>query len=183
MATTMVFDGCSPVASGSAGLKTPFHSPNRPFRRIPLPAAPFLFDNPLIERPDGSGTMQITPVILIHVIAALGAVVIGGVMLTLKKGTPIHRLFGRVWVGLMLTTALVSFGIRSNGQFSWIHLLSVWIVFLLGMALYAVIVKRDIKTHRRWMAGGYTGLVVAGVFALLPHRRFGYLVWHTVGLI
>jgi uncharacterized membrane protein len=104
-------------------------------------------------------------------------------MLTLKKGTSIHRLFGRTWVGLMLTTALVSFGIRSSGQFSWIHLLSVWIVFLLGMALYAVIVKRDIKRHRIWMAGGYTGLVVAGVFALLPDRRFGYLVWHTAGLI
>jgi hypothetical protein len=33
------------------------------------------------------------------------------------------------------------------------------------------------------MTGGYIGLVVAGALALLPDRRLGYLVWHTVGLI
>jgi uncharacterized membrane protein len=127
--------------------------------------------------------MQLTPVILIHLVSALAAVVIGGVMLTLKKGTPIHRIFGRLWVVLMLTAALVSFGIRSSGDLSWIHLLSVWILFVLGMALYAVISRHNIKAHRIWMTGGYIGLVVAGALALLPDRRLGYLVWHTVGLI
>jgi uncharacterized membrane protein len=127
--------------------------------------------------------MEFTPVILIHVITAVGALVIGGVTLRLKKGTPIHRLFGRVWVVLMLAAALVSFGIRSSGNLSWIHLLSVFILFVLGMALYAVIVRHDIKAHKRWMTNGYIGLVVAGLFTFLPDRRLGYLVWHTVGLV
>jgi uncharacterized membrane protein len=127
--------------------------------------------------------MQLTPIILVHVISALAAVVIGGVMLTLKKGTPIHRLFGRLWVVLMLTAALVSFGIKSSGHLSWIHLLSVWMLFVLGVALYAVIARRNIKAHKMWMTGGYIGLLVAGALALMPERRLGYLVWHTAGII
>jgi uncharacterized membrane protein len=127
--------------------------------------------------------MELTPVILIHVIAAVGAVVIGGVTLGLRKGTPTHRLFGRLWVVSMLAAALVSFGIKSSGHFSWIHLLSVFILFLLGMALYAVIVTHDIKAHRSWMTKGYIGLIVSSLFTFLPDRRLGYLVWHSVGLI
>lgn len=127
--------------------------------------------------------MQFTPVILAHVAAALGAIVIGGVTLFLKKGTAVHRLFGRLWVLLMLTAALVSFAIRATGHLSWIHLLSVWILFTLGMALYNVILARNINAHKRWMTNTYIGLVIAGLIALLPARLLGHLVWQTVGLI
>jgi uncharacterized membrane protein len=127
--------------------------------------------------------MQFTPVILAHLVAALGALSVGGATFWLKKGTALHRLSGRLWVGLMLAAALASFGIRSSGHFSWIHLLSVWILVVLGMALYSVMVRRDIRAHQRWMTGGYVGLVTAGVFALLPDRRLGYLLWHGAGLI
>jgi uncharacterized membrane protein len=126
--------------------------------------------------------MEFTPGILVHVFAALGAVVIGGAMLALKKGTPVHRLFGRTWVVLMLTTALVSFGIRTSGHFSWIHLLSVGTLLGLGASVYAVAHGR-IHAHRRGMTATYIGLVVAGIFTLLPGRRLGYLVWHAAGLV
>lgn len=126
--------------------------------------------------------MAFTPIILIHLVAALGAIGIGGVMLALKKGTLMHRLFGRIWVTLMLTAALLSFGIKNSGNFSWIHLLSVWTLFGIGMALYSIY-RRNIKAHRGWMTGVYMGLVVAGVFTLLPQRRVGYLVWHAVGFV
>jgi hypothetical protein len=33
------------------------------------------------------------------------------------------------------------------------------------------------------MTGAYAGLVIAGVFTLLPDRRLGYLVWHALDLI
>jgi uncharacterized membrane protein len=83
----------------------------------------------------------------------------------------------------MLIAALVSFAIRSSGRLSWIHLLSVWILITLGMALYTIIVKRNINAHKRWMTNGYIGLVTAAVIALLPARLLGRLVWQTVGLI
>lgn len=125
--------------------------------------------------------MPFTPIILIHIAAAVGAVVIGGIMLMLKRGTPMHRRAGRVWVALMLITALVSFGIKASGNFSWIHLLSVWMLVTLGVAVYAIL-YRNVRKHQRWMISAYIGLVAAGAAALLPHRRLGYLVWNAVGL-
>lgn len=126
--------------------------------------------------------MPFTPVILIHLLAALGAVVIGGTLLALRKGTPTHRLFGRIWVGLMAIVALGSFFIRSNGHFSWIHLLSVWTLIVLTMAIVSIR-RGNIRAHKLWMTGGYSGLAIAGVFTLLPGRRLGHLLWHSVGLI
>jgi uncharacterized membrane protein len=126
--------------------------------------------------------MQFTPIVLVHMFTALGAVIIGGIMFAMKKGTRAHRLAGRTWVALMLTTALVSFGIRASGHFSWIHLLSVLSLAILGLAIYAVIHGR-IKDHQRHMTGLYIGLVTAGIFTLLPFRRLGYVVWHAVGIV
>ncbi|WP_151637961.1 DUF2306 domain-containing protein [Noviherbaspirillum aerium] len=126
--------------------------------------------------------MQFTPVILIHIFAASGAVLAGGLALALKKGTTLHRFLGRIWVALMLVTALGSFAIRSNGHLSWIHLLSVLALAGLGASLFAV-ARGRIQAHRRGMRYTYIGLVIAGVFTLLPDRRLGYLVWHSAGLI
>lgn len=126
--------------------------------------------------------MTYTPVILIHLCTALGAVVVGGAMFLQKKGTPLHRLAGRVWILLMAGTALVSFGIRTHGHFSWIHLLSLLTLYAIGQAVWSIR-SRDIARHRRFVTGAYTGLVIAGVFTLLPGRRLGDLVWHAFHLV
>jgi uncharacterized membrane protein len=126
--------------------------------------------------------MEFTPVILIHVLAASGAIVAGGLALALKKGTTLHRILGRTWVALMLVTALGSFAIQSRGHLFWIHLLSVLALAGLGGSIYAV-ARGRIQAHRRGMRFTYIGLVTAGIFTLLPSRRFGYLVWHDIGLI
>lgn len=126
--------------------------------------------------------MAYSPVILVHLAAALAAVAVGAAMFLLKKGTPLHRLSGRAWVLLMAITALVSFGIRSHGQFSWIHLLSLLMLYALGQAVLAIR-RRDIVRHRRFATGAYAGLVIAGVFALAPARRLGATVWQAFGLV
>ena len=126
--------------------------------------------------------MEFTPIILVHLLAAAGAIVTGGLTLGLKKGTPLHRVLGRTWVLLMLIAALVSFGIKSSGHFSWIHLLSVGVLFALSASVAAAIRGR-VAAHRRGMICTYIGLVVAGAFTLLPARRLGHLVWSAIGLI
>lgn len=126
--------------------------------------------------------MYFTPIVLIHLLAAFGAVVIGGLMFTLKKGTTLHRILGRTWMLLMLIAVLVSFGIQTHGHYSWIHLLSVWFLIVMGMALFSIY-RRNIVAHRLWVTGGYIGLMAAGVFTLLPQRQLGHLVWNTLGLI
>lgn len=126
--------------------------------------------------------MEFTPVIVAHIAAASGALLFGAATLTMRKGTPTHKLFGRTWVVLMAATALVSFGIRSNGSFSWIHLLSIWTLAALAGSIYAVI-HGNVKAHRHGMISAYIGLSIAGVFTLLPGRRLGHLLWSAVGFV
>ena len=125
--------------------------------------------------------MIFTPVILIHLATAIASVLVGGAMFLMKKGTPQHRLSGRVCVLLMAVTALVSFAIQSRGHFSWIHGLSVVVLVMLVRAVMAIR-KRNIRLHQRLVIGTYMGLVIAGMFALAPWRRLGHLVWHAASL-
>lgn len=126
--------------------------------------------------------MSFTPVILIHLATALAAVLVGAAMFLLRKGTPLHRVSGRVWLLLMALTAVASFGIRQNGHFSWIHLLSLMTLYSLFQAARSIR-GRDVARHRRFVTGVYTSLVVAGLFTLAPGRRLGYLVWHAFHLV
>lgn len=124
-----------------------------------------------------------TPIILLHTFAALAAFGLGAAMLLARKGTFLHRVAGRSWVALMLAVAISSFWIKSSGNFSWIHGLSVSVLVLLALLVFLAITRR-ISAHR-WLAIGlYAGaLVITGLFTLLPHRLLGRLVWGSLGLI
>ncbi len=108
-----------------------------------------------------------------HAIAALAALVLGGVQLIAPKGTNTHRVIGYGWCALMLYVAVSSFWIHTIGQyrgFSWIHLLSVLTVFSVPLAVvYAR--QGSINAHRRVMVMLFwLALVVTGLFTLLPGR-------------
>ena len=124
-----------------------------------------------------------TPIILVHSFAALAALALGAAMFLARKGTTPHRMAGRSWVALMLLVAISSFWIKSSGSFSWIHVLSVSVIFLLGLTVYFAISHR-ISAHRRLVTSLYAGaLVITGLFTLLPHRLLGRLVGGSLGLI
>jgi uncharacterized membrane protein len=124
-----------------------------------------------------------TPIILAHTFAALAAVVLGAAMFLARKGTFLHRVAGRSWVALMLVVAISSFWIKSSGSFSWIHILSVSVIVLLGLAVYYAASGR-IERHRKLMTGIYAGaLGIAGLFTLIPYRLLGRLVWGSLGLV
>ena len=125
--------------------------------------------------------MTYSTAIVIHIFAALSALFIGAYVLAAPKGTAPHKRLGRVWVALMITTAISSFWIKTSGSYSWIHLLSIWILVVLAIALWAIW-RGKVRAHLNWMRGAYFGLVGAGVFTLLPHRRLGGLVWQSAGL-
>jgi uncharacterized membrane protein len=122
-------------------------------------------------------SQEFTAIILIHLVAALAALALGARVLAQRKGTPLHKALGRIWVVLMLVTAISSFWIRGNGSFSWIHGLSVFTLCALAGAIWFARTGR-IAHHRKTMIGIYAGgLVVAGLFTLLPQRLLGRLVW------
>lgn len=111
--------------------------------------------------------------IQIHAIAALSAFALGTFQLAAPKGTSRHRLTGWIWVGLMATIVLTSFGIheiRAWGAWSWIHLLSIFTAVMLPVGVLHARGHR-VKQHRVTMIGLFLGaLLVAGAFTLAPGR-------------
>jgi len=114
-------------------------------------------------------------IIILHASAALLAIVLGGIQFLMRKGTGVHRLLGRVWVGLMLLVAISSFGIhefRMLGPFSLIHLLSLLVLYSLWDGIRRIR-KRDVAGHKKTMVQLYAlALILTGAFTLLPGRVF-----------
>ena len=128
-------------------------------------------------------TASFTPAIWIHLSAALAALALGAAVFLARKGTFLHRVSGRTWAGLMLVAAISSFWIKGNGSYSWIHLLSIVTLVLLAGVVYAAM-SGHIRRHRAGVIGLYSGsLVTAGLFALLPGRLLGKMVWGALGLL
>ena len=128
-------------------------------------------------------TTSFTPVIWIHLFTAVAALALGAMVFLARKGTLGHRIAGRTWAGLMLVTAVSTFWIKGNGSYSWIHLLSIGTLLLLAGVVYAAI-KGNIRRHRAGVIGLYSGsLVVAGLFALLPQRLLGKMLWGALGVL
>ncbi|MCF8173000.1 MAG: DUF2306 domain-containing protein [Candidatus Methylopumilus sp.] len=117
-----------------------------------------------------------SPAIIIHLIFAIAAFVLGGIQLASRKGTRTHKLLGYVWVAAMVVICLTSFKIKEVmpqgmfGGYSPIHLLSVFVLFQLARGIYFA-KKKNIKKHRKCMLFTYIGgLVIAGVFTFMPGR-------------
>lgn len=114
-----------------------------------------------------------SPVVQIHVTAALLSVALLPLTLFRRRRDRVHRGAGYVWLVAMLLTALSSFwinGIRLIGAFSPIHLLSVVTLVNIVWALVEV-KRRNIAAHERILKGtAFWALGVAGLFTLLPGR-------------
>ena len=112
------------------------------------------------------------PSIVLHLAAALTALLLGTVVLARRKGTRSHKALGRMWVALMTLVAVSSFWIfemRKGAGPSWIHVLSAWTLVSLACALY-YIRQGNVRAHRRFMIGTFLGLAGAGLGALAPGR-------------
>ncbi|KQZ54595.1 hypothetical protein ASD54_04495 [Rhizobium sp. Root149] len=116
----------------------------------------------------------------IHVAAVLPAAVLGAFLLIWKgRGTSLHRLFGKIWLFLMLATAGSSFFIHSLDMiwgFSPIHLLSVMVI-VSSWRVYRTARAGNIRAHTATVRQLYFwGIVVAGGFTLVPHRMMHAVV-------
>ena len=114
-----------------------------------------------------------SPVIQLHAFAAMAAFALGIVQLSAPKGTLPHRTIGWVWVLLMLAISISAFWIhqiRLWGPWSPIHLLA---IFTLVMVPIAVLQARRhrVAQHRFAMISiFFGGLVIAGLFTFVPGR-------------
>jgi uncharacterized membrane protein len=135
--------------------------------------------------------MQMTPVIAVHMTAALLAVATGPVALWARRGRAqhprLHRAFGYAWVTLMVVTAVSALFIRdftlpNIAGYTPIHLL-VPVVFASLFGAFWMLARRNVAGHRKVMQVLYfTACIVAGAFTLLPQRYLGQALWGALGL-
>lgn len=136
--------------------------------------------------------MQLTPLIAVHMTAAIAAVVIGPVALWARRGTQprprLHRAFGYAWVTFMVVTAgsaifIRDFSLPNLAGYTPIHLL-VPLTFLALFGAFWKLARHDIAGHRFAMQHLYFwACVVAGSFTLLPRRYLGQQLWGGLGLL
>lgn len=113
--------------------------------------------------------------ILTHLATVIPALPLGLYLLLARKGTATHKALGKLWLALMVTTALAALFIRTlnHGQFSFIHL---FVPLTLIIAWRAIASARagNIRAHRRHIVGLYLGaLIIPGIFAMMPTRLMG----------
>lgn len=136
--------------------------------------------------------MQLTPLIAIHMSAAVGAIVTGPVALWARSGPTqrprLHRAFGYAWVTLMLAAATSAIFIHDDrtphiGGFGPIHLL-IPLTYAMLMLAFWFLARGNVAGHRKTMQRLYLGAcVVAGGFTLLPGRYLGSLLRGAIGLV
>jgi len=111
-----------------------------------------------------------------HLATVVPCFIIGTVLLLIKKGTNIHKLFGRVYMVLMMVTATITLfmpadvGPRFFNHFGWIHSFSFLTIYTVPTA-YLAVKKGNIKAHKRKMILLYFGaIIIAGGFTFFPGR-------------
>ena len=113
-----------------------------------------------------------------HLATVFPAFLIGTYLLLNRKGTRTHRFLGRLYMGLMLVTAIITLFMSAEvgpalfGHFGFIHLFSVLVLYTVPMAWFAAR-NGDVNRHRFGMIALYVGgLWIAGGFTLMPGRLF-----------
>ena len=124
---------------------------------------------------------MLTPMMTLHLATVAPAAMLGTYLIFWAKGTATHRLFGKIYMILMLITALTSLFIPATvgpqlvGHFGWIHMLCLLVLVSIPRAYYAAR-KHDVVSHKFSMAGVYFGgILVAGGFTLAPGRYLNQL--------
>ena len=112
----------------------------------------------------------------IHLTLIIPAFLIATWQLLRPKGTPPHRMLGRIYMVLMLITGVLTLlmparvGARFFGHFGFIHLFSVLTLYAVPKSWLAIR-RGDVRGHARGMILLYVGgLLIAGGFAFTPGR-------------
>lgn len=120
--------------------------------------------------------MTYTQLAYLHLATVVPAFFLGAIQLSRRKGTPRHRLIGKIYMVLMLATALITLampaevGPRLLNHFGFIHIFSFMALFSVPSA-YIAARRGNIKAHRGAMLGLYLGgILIAGAFAFSPGR-------------
>ncbi len=110
-----------------------------------------------------------------HLVTILTALVLTPVQLLRRRGDPLHRLLGTIWVVAIFLAAAFSFFVRTinHGGLSFIHILSAYVIISAPIIWWSAHTHR-IALHRGNVRGMITGaLLIAGFFTLPFGRLLG----------
>ncbi|VWX60770.1 DUF2306 domain-containing protein [Sphingorhabdus sp. 109] len=126
---------------------------------------------------------RLTLPVILHLATVIPALPLGAYILLRRKGDRLHKILGRTWGGLMMTTAITSFWLgRSDGSglfgthLGFIHIFAVVTLVSIPLGVWQARIG-NIKEHYRAMQGPYIGLIIAGIFSFIPDRILGNLVF------
>jgi len=109
--------------------------------------------------------------VIIHVVAVLPTIPLGGWLLLAKKGTAMHKQLGKLWLVLMLITATTAIFIQTSGSFSWIHLF-VPLTFHAAWKVMATARAGNIRAHKNHLVRTYLlALMIPGIAAFAAPGR------------
>ncbi len=113
----------------------------------------------------------------LHLATVVPAFLVGTYILANQKGTPRHRMLGKLFMILMLSTAFISLfmsaggGTRILGHFGFNHLFVIPVAIFIPRAYFAAR-RGDIRAHKGSIIGVYVGaLLLAGAFAIFTPGR------------
>ncbi|OYU68618.1 MAG: hypothetical protein CFE28_00535 [Alphaproteobacteria bacterium PA2] len=125
-----------------------------------------------LHAPDIGVFQRLPLAIKMHLLAAVGAVILGAALMWVRKGRTFHRVAGWTWVSLVSLVAGSSIFITqlNHGHWSLLHLFTGWTLLMLPLAVFAA-KRRNVERHRRTMMGlFYGGFVINGFIAMIPGR-------------
>ena len=133
--------------------------------------------------------LQRHPLVFAHLVLAVGALLLGALILWRRQGTPSHRWLGWGWVllmgGAVVSSAFIrDYNLPNIAGITPIHAFTVWVAWQLPKGIW-YIRQGQVQAHRKTMRGIYQGgCLIAGLFTLLPGRFLGTWLWgHTLGLM
>lgn len=119
----------------------------------------------------------------LHLATVIPCVFLGAALFAMRKGEPIHRKLGAVYMVLMLFTAAITLfmpalvGPRLFNHFGFIHLFSFLTLYTVPSSFISIR-KGEIRDHEIGMILLYCGaIILAGGFTLMPGRYLHNLLF------
>jgi len=111
-----------------------------------------------------------------HIVTVVPCIFLGAYLFMRSKGTPSHKLLGKIYMTLMFLTALITLfmpahvGPQFLGHFGFIHLFSFLTLYTVPTSIIAI-KKGDVRRHKIKLTILYVGaIVIAGGFTFAPGR-------------
>lgn len=119
-----------------------------------------------------------------HLATVIPCVVLGPIAFILRKNTKAHKIVGRLYCFLMVSTAMFALflpahvGPRIFNHFGWIHSFCLLTFYSVTTAILAIR-KGQVKKHKRKLIHLYIGaILIAGSFTFYPGRFMHQLLFN-----